>query len=62
MMMTAIVSTIEGTKYRVTAGGVVSMPVPALKHVEELHTGDTVLCWFYGATLAEGVIIGIGVD
>lgn len=58
MMVTATVSTIEGTKYRVTSSGIVSMPITALEHVKELMSGDMVLCWVIGATLDEGVIIG----
>lgn len=58
MMISAKVSTIDGSACRITLNGIVSMPITALAHVGELQIGDKVLCWFDDLTLASGRIIG----
>ena len=71
MELLASVSSITGEKYRVSAAGSVSAPIPRLCSAIRLEVengvlektppqvGDTVLCWFPGNALTDGMIIGI---
>ncbi|MCI1965890.1 MAG: hypothetical protein LKJ17_07140 [Oscillospiraceae bacterium] len=72
MEILAKVSSIDGGKYRVSAGGSVSSPISRLSNAVRLETdedgklkkilpqvGNIVLCWFPGNALTDGIIIGI---
>lgn len=72
MMLEATVSTVQEGRYRVSAGGDVSAPIPALSgaYRQKIGTdgtvrrippalGDAVLCWFPGNALRDGCIVGI---
>ena len=64
MIVKAIVSAVEGTRYRVIVNGRVSAALPHLTVVKssanavEINVGDTVVAVFYADTLADGAVLG----
>jgi len=67
MIYKAVISSVEGEKYRVLIDGRVSAPFPRMRllkkeheeqYQEELKAGDTAAVAVFGASLADGLILG----
>lgn len=67
MVCKAVISAVEGERYRVVIGGRVSAPFPRIRVLkeekeeeqqEELAVGDTVAVVVFGGSLADGLILG----
>ena len=66
MVYKAVISAIEGDKFRVSIGGRVSGPLPRLtllkaeaaEGLEELVVGDVVAVVIFGRSLADGLVLG----
>lgn len=67
MIYKAVISAIEGDRYRVVIDGRVSAPFPRMRVLKEEHegryqegfsVGDTVAVALFGSNLADGLVLG----